>query len=71
MPKAAYVRRHADGALDIDFHRRRAGKIRRLARRQAWRILLGFFSRAARLNDAPGKTTTQALAPKLVARTAA
>lgn len=32
-------RRHADGSLDIDHYRRRARRLRRIARRRAWAVV--------------------------------
>ncbi|MGG5817208.1 hypothetical protein [Falsiroseomonas sp. HW251] len=37
MTGSITTRRHADGALDLDHHRRRAARLRRLALRRAWR----------------------------------
>jgi hypothetical protein len=36
MPNATMLRRHADGALDIGYYRRRAQRLRRFAQRRAW-----------------------------------
>jgi hypothetical protein len=40
MPQDVRIRRHADGALDIDHHRRVARRLRHLALRRAWRAVL-------------------------------
>jgi hypothetical protein len=37
--RSSPIRRHPDGALDIDFHRRRAARLRRAAPRRFWRAV--------------------------------
>jgi hypothetical protein len=39
MARSFEVRRHADGALDLDYYRRKAGRLRRAAQRRLWRRL--------------------------------
>jgi hypothetical protein len=41
MQRNGTVRRHADGALDLDRHRRLAGRLRRRAPRRFWRGAAG------------------------------
>jgi hypothetical protein len=48
MARESQVRRHADGALDIGYHRRRARQLRNMARRRAWRVLLRVLQGACR-----------------------
>jgi hypothetical protein len=48
MVQGFATRRHADGALDIDHHRRRAARLRGMARRHAWRMAGAALRGAAR-----------------------
>jgi hypothetical protein len=68
MIKGADVRRHADGTLDMDFYRRRARKLRYLAKQRAWRTLIQFASRAGWPNHDPVGTGTQGFVHKVIER---
>ena len=47
MAREVQVRRHADGALDINHHRRRARRLRNMAQRRAWRAVFRALKVAA------------------------
>ena len=69
MAREVQVRRHADGALDIDHHRRRARRLRNMTQRRAWRAVFRALEvAAARLGRAARRPVTAAIgSPRLLA----